>query len=60
MDLKPTTTWFGKWNGFWDIFKKHGSAVAGYGAFVYIGAKQGSQQMLELTDSRNEYCHLVF
>ncbi len=42
------------------VFKKHGSAVAGYGAFVYIGAKQGSQQMLELTDSRNEYCHLVF
>ena len=42
------------------VLLKHGSAVAGYGAFVYIGAKQGSQQMLELTDSRNQYCPLVF
>lgn len=41
------------------VLWKHGSAVAGYGAFVYIGAKQGSQQMLELTDSRNQYCPLV-
>lgn len=32
------------------------TVLAGYGAFVYIGAKQGSQQMLELTDSRNQYC----